>query len=411
MDFFEKLGRTVDDQWRIRHYDQDAFPEIATRVLAEMPPADNVGTYAPLQAFMTNRDALLIGRADFGQPPVQVYGNRRFYIEALYWLDGTTSIHEHAFCGAFHVMAGSSIHCLYQFEEDKRFNGGTLTGRLVRQSVELCKKGDTRPILPGRAMAHSLFHLDQPSVTIVVRTGHALGVERPQYSYTFPGLAEDPFYAPDLVARLSMACQTLHQVAHPELDQILSQTFANAEPQVAVSLAMALRMQGIFQSAAHAREILEPARKQHGDLVDALVASVEVMGRQDVVRALRGRLRNAEHRFFLALLLHFDTGAEVLSFVARRYPGSDPGDLVLRWLNECTQVDDPLTPGQKVLNLQFDGSMLAVMKPMLAGRPLDEVMAKLGEEFEAEDLAAQAADIQRLHRSLSAHRVFGPLFR
>jgi hypothetical protein len=409
MDFFQKLGRSLDDRWRAKHYDEDAFPELAAAALKEFSPAENVATYAPLVELLTGRDsAPQIGRGDFGQPPVQVFVSRRFYIEALYWLDSTTAIHEHGFNGAFHVMSGSSIHCLYRFDAERRYNSGALTGRLTREFVELLKKGDTRPILAGKAMAHSLFHLDRPSVTIVVRTSHTPGAD-PQYSYTFPGLAEDPFYSPELTARLLQAVDALVELQHPELDQILGRTFQNVEPQVLINMAHAMRGRGIFKSIEHLRSVMELARDPHGGLVDALAESVIEMFRQDAIRSLRAKLHNPEQRFFLALLLHFQTGAEVLDFVAKRYPGRDPRDLVLEWLNEWTQTADPKDASKKVLDMVFDGSMMEVMKLMLAGRPLDEVMVKLGEEFEG--LAEEEANLKRMHKSLSSHRVFGSLFR
>jgi hypothetical protein len=42
---------------------------------------------------------------------VQELGTR---IEALFWVDGTTSIHQHSFSGAFQVLAGKSIHSRYR---------------------------------------------------------------------------------------------------------------------------------------------------------------------------------------------------------------------------------------------------------------------------------------------------------
>jgi hypothetical protein len=45
-----------------------------------------------------------------------VYAGRRFYVEVVFWAEGTTAIHQHSFSGAFQVLVGSSIHTLYGFE-------------------------------------------------------------------------------------------------------------------------------------------------------------------------------------------------------------------------------------------------------------------------------------------------------
>src|SRR5262249_44090820 len=183
------LGDLVQDRWRARRYDDATFPAIAEAALRELPPAEHLGAYDPL-TWLVQASTIPKQRVEmepFGQPPVQVYVTSRFFIETLYWIDGTTAIHQHAFNGAFHVLAGSSIHCLYSFDERTRMNSAVLLGELRRDALELLTRGDTRPILAGRAMRHSLFHLDRPSVTVVVRT-YNVADSGPQYNYSLPGL-------------------------------------------------------------------------------------------------------------------------------------------------------------------------------------------------------------------------------
>src|SRR5262249_57995999 len=172
MDYFKRLGDSVGREWRTVGYNEDRFPEIAEQALLEMPPSQHIGTYDTLTWLVKSIAApTQIGLAErFGQPPVQVYHTPRFYIEVLHWLDGTTAIHEHAFNGAFHVLSGSSIHCRYRFHEALRYNLRLKLGKIDLEQVELLEKGDTRRILPARAMIHSLFHLERPAVTVVVRT-------------------------------------------------------------------------------------------------------------------------------------------------------------------------------------------------------------------------------------------------
>jgi hypothetical protein len=54
--------------------------------------------------------------ATFGDPPLTLFSGPRFHIDVYYWLDGTTSVHQHSFCGAFQVLIGSSIHSQYSFQ-------------------------------------------------------------------------------------------------------------------------------------------------------------------------------------------------------------------------------------------------------------------------------------------------------
>src|SRR5262249_17465041 len=125
---------------------------------------------------------------EFGQPPLNVYVNERFSIEVLFWLDGTPAIHEHAFAGAFHVLAGASIHSQYAFDLHERVSRRLLLGDLRLRGVEQLGQGDTRPIRPGPQFIHAVFHLDRPSVTVVVRTPSKKEL-LPQYSYCKPSAA------------------------------------------------------------------------------------------------------------------------------------------------------------------------------------------------------------------------------
>src|SRR5215211_7153732 len=129
----------------------------------------------------------------FGQPPITLFNGHRFYIDVYYWLDGTTAIHQHAFCGAFQVLQGSSILSQYDFFEKRRINPHFLTGDIRLRSVELLRGGDVRQILPSREYIHSLFHLERPSVTLIIRTRHSPS-GAPQYSYLKPYFATDPYF-------------------------------------------------------------------------------------------------------------------------------------------------------------------------------------------------------------------------
>src|SRR4030095_10603662 len=109
----------------------------------------------------------------------------KFHIDIYYWLDGTTTIHQHGFSGAFQVFLGSSVHSQYSFEHERRITPHFSVGRVCLNSVELLKEGDIRTIIPGRRFIHSLFHLDRPSATITIRT-YETPSALPQYDFLKP---------------------------------------------------------------------------------------------------------------------------------------------------------------------------------------------------------------------------------
>lgn len=61
-------------------------------------------------------------------------------------------------------------------------------GRTNFLNSELLRRGDVRTIHSGGRLIHALFHLDRPSVSLVVRTFN-LDKGQPQYYYSRPYLA------------------------------------------------------------------------------------------------------------------------------------------------------------------------------------------------------------------------------
>ncbi len=104
--FFHDLGRTVLARWKAQNFSLGGFPEIARSVLEERPPAVQVGVPALVKEFLLNDDQPFQTGSGFGQPELVVYDDPRFYIQILFWLAGTTDIHQHKFSGAFHVLQG-----------------------------------------------------------------------------------------------------------------------------------------------------------------------------------------------------------------------------------------------------------------------------------------------------------------
>ena len=115
MEDFQKLGELIEDRWRLQNYSEQLFPEIAAKALAESDLPARVDPWEIIRWVQTERSLPEQKDADgrFGDPPITLFVGPRFYIDVYYWLDGTTSIHQHSFTGAFQVLLGSSIHSHY----------------------------------------------------------------------------------------------------------------------------------------------------------------------------------------------------------------------------------------------------------------------------------------------------------
>src|SRR5688500_14266004 len=164
---FQELGTFIENRWRAENYSEQLFPEIAAQALAEADLPSKVDPWDIIrwvQSAVTLPDQKDVdGR--FGNPPITLFAGPRFFIDVYYWLDGTTSIHQHAFCGAFQVLLGSSIHSHFDFRVDRILNEPFSVGEVELLTVELLNVNDIKHIRPGSQYIHSLFHLERPSAT------------------------------------------------------------------------------------------------------------------------------------------------------------------------------------------------------------------------------------------------------
>src|SRR4051812_3492802 len=95
--FFTALGRTVLSRWKEANFSLERFPEIATAALEEQSPAGYVNVPALMREFLLEDQQPFQTQSGFGQPELVVFDDPRFYIQVLFWLEGTTDIHQHMF--------------------------------------------------------------------------------------------------------------------------------------------------------------------------------------------------------------------------------------------------------------------------------------------------------------------------
>src|SRR5688572_18112211 len=121
---FAELGALIEGRWRDANYNEAYFPNIAAQALLESDLTARVDPWEIIRWVHTtpNLPRQQDPRANFGDPPITLFVGPRFYIDVYYWLDGTTTLHQHAFSGAFQVLLGSSVHSTYRFEKIKEIN-------------------------------------------------------------------------------------------------------------------------------------------------------------------------------------------------------------------------------------------------------------------------------------------------
>ncbi len=413
MEPFTQLGTLVESRWRDQNYNEKLFPEIAAQALAEMKLSERVDPWEIIHWVQTtpNLPEQMDLEADFGDPPLTLYVGPRFYIDVYFWLDGTTSIHQHAFSGAFQVLLGSSVHTRYSFQKEQEINAHFVTGKILLQDISLLARNDIREINPGSEFIHSLFHLERPSATITVRNYKTSG-EAVQFSYVRPFLAYHPFFTDASLKRKLQTVELLLKMKHPETDRFLGELIDSSDFQTAYSvLKRAFQFLchrdledifGVSRSADRFQALLDRARGRHGELADLLPPVFEEEWRQDDITRRRATIKDEDHRFFLALLLNVPDRATLLKFVKQKFPDQEPIELVLSWIRQLAATRIFGTREPNVLGLKdFDDRFLFVCKGLLEDLSVDEIKARAATEpsfaaksdLQVENLATQIKEL------------------
>lgn len=412
IELFTELGALVEHRWRALNYDEHSFADIAANTLSDLAVVDQLDAWDVVRWLHTT-SALpeqMDLKADFGNPPITVFVGPRFFIDVYFWLDGTTSIHQHSFSGAFQLLLGSSVHARYRFAKDREINPQFLIGRIALAEVALLKKGDIRKIIAGPDLIHSLFHLDRPSATITIRTYKAPS-SPVQYSYIKPFFARNPFFVDPLLKKKVQTVELLLQMKHPQADELIGQLIDCSDFQTAYAVLDSAfdflchreleELLGVSRSRERFQALLARAAARHGEVADLLIPTFEEQWRQKDIIRRRGEVKDEDHRFFLALLLNVPDRANILKLITERFPTPDPVDLIADWIKElaATQIFGSREPN--VLGIgEFDDNHLFVLKGLLRDLSADQIQSE-----------AAAGNIDAPIPQLVSHITSLPLFK
>jgi hypothetical protein len=421
MEDFQKLGVLVESRWKAENYSEQLFPDIAAQALAEydlpsrVDPWDIIRWVHTTASLPEQRD--VEGR--FGNPPVTLFSGARFHIDVYYWLDGTTSIHQHSFTGAFQVLLGSSIHSRYSFREDKVINEHFSVGQLALEEVQLLKLKDVRTILSGRNFIHSLFHLDRPSATITIRTEHTPSAAL-QYDYRKPHFALDPFFRNPVLIKKLQTIGLLLGMKHKDADAIIGDLVCASDFHTAYFVLAETFQQlksnemdtlfGLSIGRDRFKAILERCKRVHGELGDLVLPVLEEQERQMSIVQRRGTITSDAHRFFLALLLNVPSRKKILDLVKQRYPNQDPVETILDWVEELGRTKVLGSRETNALGLpEFDDSHVFVLECLLRGLSLATINQEATAQYPPENAGELIPRIPALVQSLRESTLFRSL--
>lgn len=417
MELFQQLGDEIDASWRDANYDEAKLPIVAKAALERADLPSKLSAWDVLEWTLRQRNLPRQQdvRGSFGDPPITLYSGQRFHIDVYFWFDGTTAIHQHSFSGAFQVLLGSSIHSWYEFERDEVINTFAETGRMNLKLCQLLEVGDIQEIWSGRKYIHALFHLDQPSATIVVRTT-STPLELPQFSYHKPGLAADPFFERDDILKKVQTISALVRAGRPDTDEQIANLLDESDLHTSFLYLSHLRQ---FFRGNHIAELfrLEEPRARFHKFLDQVITkhgeTAEILGRvfahldmQDEIVNRRAYVTQPEHRFFMALLMNLDNREQIFDLVKAKYPQADPIDKVLDWVFDLAQTRVVGIEATNALGIaDFGDAEMSALEGLLNGKTDDEIAAA----FSAENPDSPTDAFERALEKIRSAVIFRPL--
>jgi hypothetical protein len=321
----ESMARIVE----ARDLDDREFAKAAEQLLIDSGGVDEVDLI-DVTGFLAGRSIVEQTDWRFSDLPVIVYRHPRFYIELLHWVHATTVIHEHGFAGAFMVVSGSSLHSRYEI-------GNRHT---VAEQVTLCHarlvgaerllRGAVRRIDPGvDGLVHSLFHLDTPSVSLVLRTyGHSSD----QYSLVRPRLWWNQLRTMNdrvlkSIERASLVAEKIERGSGRRLLESIAGQVTDAE-----WVSLVLRWVDFVASREEFADLLSIRRSTADGIDAALLDGYDYLKAERLLTAARESIHDPELRFLFALLLNVPDRGDLLRLVAERTCSADPVAVVAGWL-------------------------------------------------------------------------------
>ncbi len=202
---FEILALKVKEEWNLQGQKLEAFTSLATRSLEDFQYHLSQDQFDALLAEWLLKSGRVPDQINlhntFGEPPVTIYNDGKFVVDLYIWIGCDTSIHSHGFRGAFRLLHGRSLHETFNVSTENEIAPDVCLTKLAKPRLELLKAGDVRMISAGRELTHRVIHLDEPTVTLCVKTINETALS--QWHHFTNGLAiQKRHLDPSLIKRL-----------------------------------------------------------------------------------------------------------------------------------------------------------------------------------------------------------------
>lgn len=185
-----EVASLIDEEWKKCDYSCYKFPDVVMRKTGSYNFADEF-KFSDIITMLqdTNvRNVQIV--SEFSDLHFKLFDNGKFYIEILNWWNRDTSIHDHGFSGVLFQLSGTGFNAIYTYEEEECISQHLRVGKIGLSTVQLSQKGDVRVIPSGREEKHAVLHIEQPTISLIIRTHPVIDLS-PQLNYFPPYLLMD----------------------------------------------------------------------------------------------------------------------------------------------------------------------------------------------------------------------------
>lgn len=406
IDSLRRLAARIGREWKSAGSKVAAFPAIAARHLAEAQPQREFDL-ASLAEWTLSRRTFPQPCNPFGPlgpPAFTIWSDGRFFANVYAYTTPEVVIHDHDFAGAFVNLSGTTLHATYAFADAERVAPEVHIGALPVREVEIVRPGDARRIDPGRRFIHQVWHLDQPTVVLVMRTGPLPSPARRQFQYLRAGFATEVFRD----AALSVGAPERFRYAGKMIECLRASSAAGVD-----YLKLLVRGERPWDAVWHLLQNWRYLRGL-GALDDVIRLGVRHQGswfagvseagsETDLFMSIDwGNVPSVQDRVALALLMTYRGWPRMRAWIEELLPGHAPED---RFVDSLARLGDA---GAIPLQLGAEGrAMLGCI--LKSGSDRGEWRRRVRESFEIGGRGDWAV-ANAVERSLHEHRLLQPLF-
>lgn len=172
MKIYETIHQAVIDiesVWKNENYSSEKYYKVAGPIingidLSELSTIENQSNllHLPMVASIQSPNT-------FSDLYIRVVNTQRSFVEILNWHGGHVNIHDHDFSAIQNQVFGRGLNIIYDFK-DRVQKGAVTFGESKVREAKIWYPGTQSVVRHGNIDPHSVFHIDNPSVSILFRT-------------------------------------------------------------------------------------------------------------------------------------------------------------------------------------------------------------------------------------------------